>query len=145
VTARPDARHIEVEVGGARARAILHDREAPVTAEALWEALPIEGDLLQSRWSGETTFAVVDALRRPDLPLENRATFMCPGTIHVGATKGNLGIPYGQAQSRDLGGDNTWGTVVASFVGDAEPLLAVLRTLVETGATPVRLTRAESA
>lgn len=139
--ARPAGREIVLEARGARVIARLEEELAPEAAERLWSAFPIRTDLLQSRWSGETTYAVVPELCDPGLAVENPATFMCPGTVHLAPSKGNLGLPYGQAQSRDLGGDSTWGTHVATLVGDTRAFFAVLRAIVREGANELTITR----
>ena len=134
-------REIVLRVRGVEVIARLEEELAPEGSRRLWEALPIRADLLQSRWSGATTYAFVPELCDPGLAVENAATFMYPGTVNLGPSKGNLGLPYGQAQSRDLGGDNTWGTHVATLVGDTGPFFAVLRAIVREGATELNISR----
>jgi len=141
-------RHVLIEVDGARARARLNDEEAPRASARFWEALPIDTPLRQSRWSGNTTYAALPALRseaeqreRTDVPAERPATFMCAGRLYVGMATGGIGLPYGEAQSRDIG-LNTWTTEVAAFDGDYRELMAALRRIRRDGPKTLRITRA---
>jgi hypothetical protein len=135
---------IIVVVGDVRARLRLMRAEAPRASDRLLAALPIQGQLRQSRWSGETTYAsfpeLVDLELQADggaMPVEHPASIMPPGTIHYGPAKGNLGLAYGYAQSRAFGGANTWGIHVATVEpADLEPYIAALRKIRRDGATP---------
>ena len=141
-------KRIWVEVDGVRARARLDEETAPRATARLWESLPIETPLRQSRWSGNTTYAALPGLRseaeqreRTDVPAERPATFMCAGRLYVGMATGGIGLPYGEAQSRDVG-LNTWTTEVAAFEGDYAGLIAALARVRQEGVKTVRITRA---
>jgi hypothetical protein len=141
-------KRILVEIDGTRATARLHEADAPRAVARFWAALPIDTPLRQSRWSGNSTFAAIPALRaedeqrdRTDVPAERPATFMCPGRLYAGAATGGIGLPYGEAQSRDFG-LNTWITEIAEFDGDHAALLTVLARIRRDGAKRMRITRA---
>jgi hypothetical protein len=141
-------KRIWIDVDGVRASARLLESEAPRAAARLWAALPIDTPLRQSRWSGNSTYAAVPELRseadqpeRTDVPAESPATFMCPGHVYAGAATGGVGLPYGEAQSRDIG-LNTWITEVAALEGDHAALLAALARVRRDGAKRLRITRA---
>jgi hypothetical protein len=132
---------VTITVGDVVAVARLLDDEAPRAVRRLLSALPIEGRLRQSRWSGETTYASFAELVDLSLqasgdqpPLESPASIMCSGTLHYGPAKGNLGFAYGQAQSRAVGGANTWGIHVATVEEELGRYLAALRGVRRGGA-----------
>lgn len=140
-------RRIRLRLPDATVEARLLDDLAPRTCERLWAVLPLTVTLRNSRWSGESTYAGVPALRevshqasRTHLPLENPATFMCPGRLYVGAFTGGLGLPYGQAQSRDVG-LNTWITEAAATLGDDRAFIAALARVRRAGATELTIER----
>jgi hypothetical protein len=140
-------RRIVIDVDGTRVEGLLHE-DAPRAAGRLWRSLPIEAELRQSRWSGESTYVAVPALLAPeeqpertDVPVERPATFMLPGRIYAGAATGGLGLPYGEAQSRDVG-LNTWITEVGQLVDDHAALLDALARVRQEGPKRLRITRA---
>jgi hypothetical protein len=127
---------LAIEVGGVIALARLHVEDAPAATRRFVAALPFEGALRQSRWSGETTYVhdptLVDlALQRDSraIPSERPRSIMCAGDIHYGPARGNIGLAYGQAQSRAIGGENTWGVHVATVERGLEELVGALRTI----------------
>ena len=139
-----------IEVEGVRALARLHVAEAPVASRRLLAALPLECELRQSRWSGETTYfqhpSLVDTGLQRDsrtAPAERPTSIMCPGTVHYGPARGNIGIAYGQSQSRAIGGQNTWGVHVGTIERGLGELLAALRSIRGRGALHVTI-RAEA-
>jgi hypothetical protein len=141
-------KRIWIEVDGTRATARLFEADAPRAVARFWAVLPIEAPLRQSRWSGNSTFAAIPALRaedeqrdRTDVPAERPATFMCRGRIYAGAATGGIGVPYGEAQSRDFG-LNTWISEIAEFDGDHAALIATLARIRRDGAKRMRITRA---
>jgi hypothetical protein len=133
-------RRIVLSAGGVEATAHLEVDLAPRTAELLWRLLPLRATLRQSRWSGETTWVRLPEFVDESIPLENPATFMCPGTVHLTPSKGYLGLPYGQAQSRHEG-ENTWDNVVGLLDEGAEAFLEALRSIRSTGAVELTIRR----
>ena len=140
---------VAIRVGETTARARLLREEAPRATARLLAALPIDGLLRHSRWSGEATYAsfpdLVDVSLQADgwsLPVEQPASIMALGTLHYGPAKGNLGLPYGQAQSRAMGVGNTWGVHVATVeCADLGPYLEALRNVRRQGAVPFTIRR----
>jgi hypothetical protein len=66
----------------------LLSREAPRTCEAIWRALPLEGDLIHAMWSGpETYFPIDPAIRAAP---EHQTQHPLPGEI------GYYSLPGGQ-------------------------------------------------
>jgi Protein of unknown function (DUF3830) len=137
---------IVIEVDGVAAIARLHVDGAPAACRRLVQALPISTTLRHSRWSGETTYtqlaSLIDtALQRESsaVPAERPASIMCAATVHYGPARGNIGLPYGQAQSRAIGGANTWGVHLATIEGDLAPYLRALASVRRRGSVPVAI------
>ena len=137
---------IVIEVDGVATIARLHVDGAPAACRRLVEALPIATALRHSRWSGETTYVHLPSLVEQGLqrdssavPAERPASIMCAATVHYGPARGNLGLPYGQAQSRAIGGGNTWGVHVATVEGDLGPYLRALSSVRRRGSVPLAI------
>jgi len=144
-----NARHIQIELGGATAVARLLDDKAPIACQKLWDALPIDGAARHSRWSGGAAYVLVDALRdatycgaqHPQLNLpENFNSFLRIGTVNYVAAHGELVLCYDQAQVRAADG-NQWAARVADIQGDPSPLFGALALTQHRGQTPIRITR----
>jgi hypothetical protein len=127
-------------------RARLFAADAPRAVARFAEALPLAEPLRQSRWSGNSTFVSMPRVRDADLqaertaiPPERPATFMTPGRLYLGLATGGLGLPYGEAQSRDVG-VNTWLVELGELEGDVGPFLERLRRVRREGATRLRIT-----
>lgn len=64
-------RQVEISFGrGGRFAARLLEDQAPSTCEAVWAALPVEGTVLQARFSGEEMFVTtaIDAAAENQVP-----------------------------------------------------------------------------
>jgi hypothetical protein len=76
-------RHIEV--GFARrnvwATARLLDDEAPETAQAIWDALPQEGQAFHAKYANNEVYTLVRPFASPEPPLENATIFPIPGDL----------------------------------------------------------------
>jgi hypothetical protein len=96
-------KRIRVKVGDVIAEGRLFDEEAPRTAQALWDRLPIRDRTIQARWSGDAwrTEENYELLDR-DAPVENPAGRLAAGDViyYPGYSSGLLkvAIAYGQAQ-----------------------------------------------
>ncbi|SDU78156.1 Protein of unknown function [Jiangella alkaliphila] len=140
-------KRIEVRVGDATARyALLED--APKTADAFWESLPIEGTITHARWAGSAVW-----VKTPNQPIaalddiELPVTSIYPGTIVVRPNPrgvAELFLSYGVAESRGPVG-RTYATPVAELDGDGAELLAAFRATWRDGSTEVSISRAEDA
>ena len=53
---------IQIDIGGIDFIAELLEEEAPETCRAICESLPIEGKVIQARWSGEAVWFPMNAL-----------------------------------------------------------------------------------
>lgn len=126
-------KQIELSLDGATATATLHEREAPKTAQRLWDALPVDAKFWHGRWSGSAGYALIPALQDPAAPLENRMSILAPGMVVVRSDHGEVMICYGPAQVRELAG-NAWAAHVATLDGDASVFLAAVARVQHAGA-----------
>jgi hypothetical protein len=97
-------RYMDIQIKEASGRIRLLDDEAPQTADAIWDLLPIEDKTVAVRWSG-------NAWRTDrDYPLafeaiENRPEFLEAGDIAYYPRLQKICFAYGKAQWRGPGGE----------------------------------------
>lgn len=115
------------------ATARFFDDAAPVAVARFKRALPITETLRHVRWSGDAGYVLVHDLQDATLPLENRMSFFCRGTIGYRPEHGEVAIAYGSAQARDWWGIG-WASRVAELEGDASAFLAAVRDTQRHGA-----------
>jgi hypothetical protein len=137
------AKKIELSLDGTTATAVLHESEAPKTAQKVWDALPIEETLRHVRWSGSAGYILAAPLRDPSFPLENRASFYIPGTLNLKPEHGEVAISYGPAQARD-GTGNGWATHFATLEGDSVAFLQAIARAQHEGKKQLVMKRKES-
>ena len=71
---------------GEESFAELLEREAPRTCRAIWESLPLKGELIHGQWSGPETYLVIKASIR--IGPENQTVRTAPGDIGYYAVEG---------------------------------------------------------
>ncbi len=138
------ARHIELEIDGVVARAVLLDDRAPRTCAKVWDLLPIEDRTIQVRWSGAAWRT------EQNYPLElgeveNPVTVLAAGDLiyyddpRHGLYK--IGIAYGRAAWRDFSGDLTVAHI-GRVTENLEPFVRVSDRILYDGPKAVRIRRA---
>ena len=88
---------LKLTIGGREYTAELHPDRAPKTCAAVRALLPLRGNLLQGRWSGESTWVPLGDLK-VDLGYENHNSYPAPGEILFycfGLSETEFLIPYG--------------------------------------------------
>lgn len=139
-------RTIEIEAGDARARLRLLDDRAPRATAALWETLPIEGDLTHARWAGAACWVKVDRAPLTDVKdVESQVSSIYKGTLVLRpnpAGRAELYLSYGQAESRHERG-RTYVTPLAQVEGDGTSLFEALASTWQGGSIPVHISRVE--
>jgi hypothetical protein len=137
-------RHIEIEVDGVTAKAILLEDKAPRTCAKIWDLLPIEDRTIQVRWSG----AAWRTERNYPLALgeiENPVTVLEPGDIiYYDDPRHHLykiGVAYGRAAWRDFTGDLSVAHV-GRISSNLDALVAVCDRILYDGPKVVRIRRA---
>jgi len=79
--------------------AILLEEEAPRTAGAFWESLPIKHETLHASWSGECVLVVPCGVDATGIkPAENETIYIGPGEIALFTPVQELLIFYGRGQ-----------------------------------------------
>ena len=91
------AMNVEIRVGGIRFVARLETSAAPRTCHVFKGMLPLEGKLIQARWSGEAAWIPFGEL---DLGLgyENHTSYPAPGQLLLypgGMSETEILFPYG--------------------------------------------------
>jgi hypothetical protein len=66
----------------------LLEQLAPRTCQAIWEALPFEGELIHAMWSGPETYLPIDSSLR--IAPEHQTTHPLPGEIGFYAIDGGV-------------------------------------------------------
>lgn len=76
-------RRIEIsfDLQGARAVAELMDNAAPLTAEAVWKALPLAGAAYHAKWANNEVYLLTPPFAEVDPGRENATVFPIPGDI----------------------------------------------------------------
>jgi len=132
---------LRIEIGGIEFRARLLE-EAPRTCEAILAALPIEGEVIQARWSGEAAWLPMDQWGI-DVPLENHTSHPSRGDILYypgGVSEREMLITYGSALFSSRVGQ-LQGNHFATIVDGAEMLAEMGRRLLWEGAQRILIER----
>jgi hypothetical protein len=149
-------RHIEVALDrrGVRCTARLLDDRAPVTCTAVWDALPLSGDVYHAKYARNEIYALFPPFAEREPPLENPTVTPIPGDlcyfsfagtelatssygydreVHPGATLVDLALFY-ERNNLLLNGDVgwvpgiVWGQVIEGLDGMAEACNDLWRT-----------------
>jgi hypothetical protein len=70
----------------------LFESEAPRTCQAIWDTLPLEGELYHAMWSGPETYLPIDPSLR--IPPEHQTTHPLPGEIGFYAIDGGILVDW---------------------------------------------------
>ncbi len=100
------ARKIEIsfEKHDTRAVAELADAGAPLTAEAVWNALPLSGAAYHAKWANNEVYILTPPFALQDPGSENATVFPIPGDIlYLPVPKGNKVPSDMQEQCRETG------------------------------------------
>ncbi len=90
---------IQITIGNFKFQAHLLKTKAPKTCEALLNVMPIEGRIIQARWSGESVWLQMDPYR-VEVPLENQTSRPSIGQLLYypgGLSEKEILIPYGSS------------------------------------------------
>ena len=134
------SRRLKINIGGIPFIAELLEDEAPETCKAMIAALPIEGRVIQARWSGEAAWLPMDEFGI-EAPLENatshpskRDLLYYPG----GISEKEMFIPYGSACFSSRVGQ-LQGNHFATIVEGAERLREMGRRVLWEGSQKIRI------
>jgi len=132
---------LRLEIGGIEFRARLLE-EAPRTCEAILAALPIEGEVIQARWSGEAAWLPMDQWGI-DVPFENHTSHPSRGDILYypgGVSEREMLITYGSALFSSRVGQ-LQGNHFATIVEGSENLAEMGRRVLWEGAQRILIER----
>ncbi len=90
---------IEVQFSGATFEAELYEDKAPKLVKAIWDALPFEGSVTNTTWSGQLVRLWVN-IQEPEGKPENPAELPHPGDILFVPSWNGLRFVYGQGWMR---------------------------------------------
>jgi hypothetical protein len=99
-------RKIEIllEKSAVRAVAELCEEDAPLTATAVWDALPLSGSIYHAKWANNEVYILVSPFTEELLSKENATVFPIPGDIlYLPVPAGTKVPPDMREQSRQTG------------------------------------------
>jgi hypothetical protein len=134
------SRRLRITIGGIPFVAELLEDEAPETYRAMIAALPIEGRVIQARWSGEAAWLPMDEYKI-EVRLENATSHPSRGDLLYypgGISEKELLIPYGSACFGSRVGQ-LQGNHFATIVEGAERLGEMGRRVLWEGAQEIRI------
>jgi hypothetical protein len=120
----------------------LETAKAPLTCAAFLKLLPFKEHLLHVRWSGESTWVPLGALR-VDVPPENATVYPLPGEILLypgGVSETEILIPYGRTQFNSKAGLLA-GNHFLTIVSGADKLPDLGKLALWNGAQPIEIVR----
>ena len=91
---------IKITIGELVLKAELHRDRAPETCRLLTEGMPITGNLIQARWSGEAAWLQMDPYGI-EAPQENATSYPGSGQLLYypgGGSEKEILVPYGSAR-----------------------------------------------
>jgi hypothetical protein len=139
-------RFIEIELDGKVVRAQLNEDLAPVTAKAVWDILPFEGNAVHGLVGGEFIRPIEPPAIGGVLPIENGVAYQHPGQlIFFAAPTGfkEIAICYGEGRFRGHSGVSAvtpLGEIEGDFVNSEFAKIA--HKIPETGSKPIKFRRA---
>ncbi|MET7603376.1 DUF3830 family protein [Streptomyces avermitilis] len=101
-------RYLEVALDkrGVRCTARLLDDRAPLTCQAVWDALPLGSDVYHAKYARNEIYALFPPFAAQEPPLENPTVTPIPGDLcyftFSGAELGTKAYGYGKAQQETV-------------------------------------------
>jgi Protein of unknown function (DUF3830) len=136
-------RVLEITAGSFSFRARLEEKRAPKTCAALRRLLPLEDELVQARWSGESAWVPLGDLET-GLGPENANSYPAAGELLLypgGLSETEILFPYGATCFASKMGQLA-GNHFATIVEGGERLPELGRAVLYEGAQPVRFAEA---
>ncbi len=132
-------KRIVVEFDGKAFDAMLFDDQAPVICGNIWNALPLEGPVTNTKWSGDMLRLWVE-IPEP-VERENLSQLQNPGDILFLHKWNGLRFVYGQARMQGPSGASPT-PLVGRMLGGVEDLAALGKRVEWEGAVRLRVRRA---
>jgi hypothetical protein len=130
---------LDIVVGDLRFKARLEEEVSPRTVAAVRKLLPIDGRLLQARWSGQSAWVPLGELDAGVAP-ENPTSYPAPGELLLypgGISETEILFPYGRTCFASVAGQLA-GNHFATLVEGVEQLPELGRRVIWDGAQPIR-------
>jgi len=130
---------LDIAVGDLRFRARLEEEVSPRTVAALRKLLPLEAQLLQARWSGQSAWVPLGELDA-GVGSENPTSYPAPGELLLypgGVSETEILFPYGRTCFASMAGQLA-GNHFATLVEGVEQLPELGRRVIWDGAQPIR-------
>jgi hypothetical protein len=134
---------LEITAGQLRFRARLEEELAPATCAALRALLPLDGKIMQARWSGESAWVPLGDLQTGIGP-ENANSYPGPGELLLypgGLSETEILFPYGATCFASKMGQLA-GNHFATIEEGRESLVELGRLVVWDGAQDIRFSEA---
>jgi hypothetical protein len=134
---------LEITAGPLRFRARLEEESAPATCAAVRALLPLDGTIMQARWSGESAWVPLGDLQTGVGP-ENANSYPAAGELLLypgGLSETEILFPYGATCFASKMGQLA-GNHFATIVEGAEQLGELGRLVVWDGAQSIRFAAA---
>jgi len=132
---------IEIDLDGSVVRGRLNEDKAPLTCQAVWDALPFEGRAVHAQISGQM-FRMFDEVPVGDLPLEGVEYFQHPGELVFYPPIKEIAFCVGEAQFSAPQGLFAL-TPLADIEGDFSAWAKLADDLQFTGTKKIQFRRAE--
>jgi hypothetical protein len=133
---------LRISVGAFEFSARLEEEKAPKSVAALRALLPLEGTLVQARWSGEAAWVPLGWELDLGLGPENATSYPGAGDLLLypgGLSEVEVLFPYGATCFASKMGQLA-GNHVATIEAGREQLPALGETVLRDGAQPIRFT-----
>jgi hypothetical protein len=130
---------LDIVVGDLRFKAHLEEEASPRTVAAVRKLLPLQGHLLQARWSGQSAWVPLGELDAGVAP-ENPTSYPAPGELLLypgGISETEILFPYGRTCFASVAGQLA-GNHFATLVDGVEQLPELGRRVIWDGAQPIR-------
>jgi hypothetical protein len=137
---------LHISVGGFEFTAKLEEEKAPKSVAALRGLLPLEGTLVQARWSGEAAWVPLGWELELGLGHENATSYPAPGELLLypgGLSEVEILFPYGATSFASRMGQLA-GNHVATIEDGREHLPALGDAILREGAQPIRFNEDEN-
>jgi hypothetical protein len=131
---------LRVTVGGRELTARLEEDKAPKTIAALRTLLPLEGKLVQARWSGEAAWVPLGWELELELETENATSYPAAGELLLypgGLSEVEILFPYGPTCFASKMGQLA-GNHFATIDDGQDQLAEIGRAVLEEGAQAIR-------
>lgn len=129
---------VEIGIGTATFSAFFRDELSPKVCAEMRGRLPLLGEALHARWSGEAIWLPL-GFNFPPIPSEHATSYPAPGDILIaapGLSEGEILIAYGPCRFDSRAGQLA-GTTFLSIREDVEGLAQVGREMLRHGALPL--------